>query len=83
MHMKKCCFYAESAARLERTLREPQSDKLEYIPEEHNYRKFKNQILDFTKKTPPKMILSMTFWKKQKSNLIKSTNSKLNSIKII
>ncbi len=32
------------------TLREPQSDKLEYIPEAHNYLKFKNQILDFTKK---------------------------------
>ena len=31
------------------TLREPQSDKLEYIPEAHNYLKFKNQILDFTK----------------------------------
>jgi len=32
------------------TLREPQSDSLEYIPEAHNYLKFKNQILDFTKK---------------------------------
>lgn len=32
------------------TLREPQSDNLEYIPEAHNYLKLKNQILDFTKK---------------------------------
>ena len=31
-------------------LREHQSDNLEYIPEAHNYLKFKNQILDFTKK---------------------------------
>ncbi|WP_312196120.1 hypothetical protein [Epilithonimonas vandammei] len=32
------------------TLREPQSESLNYIPEAHNYLKFKNQILDFTKK---------------------------------
>ena len=32
------------------TLREPQSDNLEYIPEAHNYLKFRNQILDYTKK---------------------------------
>ena len=32
------------------TLREPQSDNLKYIPEAHNYLKFKNKILDFTKK---------------------------------
>ncbi|PZU90212.1 MAG: hypothetical protein DI529_03295 [Chryseobacterium sp.] len=32
------------------TLREPQSDKLEYIPEAHTYLKFRNLILDFTKK---------------------------------
>ena len=38
------------AARLEWTLREPQSDNLKYIPEAHNYLKFKNKILDFTKK---------------------------------
>jgi hypothetical protein len=31
-------------------LRTGQSDNLEYIPEAHNYLKFKNQILDFTKK---------------------------------
>lgn len=30
--------------------REPQSGNLDYIPEAHNYLKFKNQILDFTKK---------------------------------
>lgn len=54
---------------------------IDYIPEAHNYLKFKNEVLDFTKRILLKMILSITFWKKQKSNLIKSTNSKLNFIK--
>jgi hypothetical protein len=55
---------------------------LDYIPEAHNYLKFKNQILDFTKRIRQKMILLMILWRKSKSNLIKSTNSKSNFIKL-